>query len=70
MSLDSSTVEAPLLAYIPIPTVFKLSWSLVWALKSVFSDTGPNSMLATSDSRITWLSVFLIGSCLIVSMSL
>ena len=56
MSLDNSTVEAPLLAYIPIPTVLRLSWSLVWALKSVFSETGPNSIFATSDNEITLLS--------------
>ena len=70
MSLESSTVEAPLFAYIPIPTVLKFIWSLVWALNKVFSETGPNSIFATSESNIIFLEDFLIGYCFIVLISL
>ena len=70
ISFESSTVDAPLLAYIPIPTVFKFNWSFLCALNKVFSDTGPNSIFATSESIIVRLVVFFIGNCLIVSMLL
>ena len=65
---DNSTVEAPLLAYMPIPTVFKLSAFLLCALNKVFSETGPNSIFATSESITTLSLFFLRGSCFIVSM--
>jgi len=45
--LDNSTVEAPLLAYIPIPTVLEFTAVLLCAVNNVFSETGPNSTFAT-----------------------
>ena len=58
---DNSTVDAPLRAYIPIPTVFKFKSSLLWALNKVFSETGPNSNFAIFSSLIILFFVFFIG---------
>jgi len=65
---DNSTVEAPLLAYMPIPTVFRLSAFLLCALNKVFSETGPNSVFGTSESISTFSLFFLFFCCFIVSM--
>ena len=65
---ESSTVDAPLFAYIPIPTVFKLAAFFLWALNKVFSETGPSSTFAMSERVVTLSLFFLRGSCLIVSM--
>ena len=51
-------------------TVFKFNWSFLWALNNVFSDTGPNSIFATSDKVTICLLFFFIGNCLIVSIEL
>ena len=39
-------------------------------MKSVFSETGPNSILAISDNNITLLPIFLTGNCFIELISL
>ena len=39
-------------------------------MNKVFSETGPNSIFATSDNKSTFFSFFLIGNCFILSMSL
>ena len=55
-------MDAPDFAYIPIPTVFKLNPSLLWALKRVFSDTGPYLISAMFSRRITLFLTFFMGN--------
>ena len=53
-----------------MPTIFKFNASFLCALNKAFSDTGPNSMLATSAS-LTMLSLpFFSGNCFSFSKSL
>ena len=52
----------------PIPTVFKFFAFFLCALNRVFSETGPNSIFATSDNNIALSLTFLIGSDFIVSI--
>ena len=42
--------------------MFKSKASLLWALKRFFSETGPNSTLAISESLTTLFWFFLIGN--------